>query len=376
MMEEGLRDPQKRLRVALIAPSLRYVGGQAVQADLLLRLWQNDPDVEVSLIAVDPPLPRGFEWAESIPGLRTILREPIYFLHLWRGLKDVDVAHIFSASYWSFLLAPAPAWLFAKLRGVKTLVNYRSGEARDHLERFRSSKFVLLRTDKIVAPSGYLVDVFREFGLSAVVVPNLVDLSQFRYRERKPLRPNLLCTRGFSYYYCVDVVVRAFAEVKKIYPDASLTLVGGGPLEAEVRRLVADLELSNIVFTGVASRQEIGKYYDQTDIFINASRLDNMPVSIIEAFGAGTPVVTTSPESMPYLVEHERTGLLSPIGNVHALAANVIRLLREPDFAARMARDAYQESRKYNWGVVRGQWITVYRALLPELFWKENELTR
>src|SRR5882762_1507080 len=149
MMEEGLRDPQKRLRVALIAPSLRYVGGQAVQADLLLRLWQNDPDVEVSLIAVDPPLPRGFEWAESIPGLRTILREPIYFWHLWRGLKDVDVAHIFSASYWSFLLAPAPAWLFAnikmrrrKTRGSRTLINYHSGEARDHLQRFRSAKFV------------------------------------------------------------------------------------------------------------------------------------------------------------------------------------------------------------------------------------------
>src|SRR6202521_2822831 len=101
----------RKLKIALVAPSLRYVGGQAVQADLLLRLWKNDPDVEVSLIAVDPALPRGFDWVERIPGLRTIVREPIYFLHLWRGLKDIDVAHIFAASYWSFLLAPAPAWL-------------------------------------------------------------------------------------------------------------------------------------------------------------------------------------------------------------------------------------------------------------------------
>jgi glycosyltransferase involved in cell wall biosynthesis len=367
MMQSKLPNSQRRLKVALVAPSLRYVGGQAVQADLLLRLWQNDPDVNVSLIAVDPPLPRGLSWVESIPGLRTILREPIYFLHLWRGLKDVDVAHIFSASYWSFLLAPAPAWLFAKLRGTKTLINYRSGEARDHLQRFRSGKFVLSRTDKIVTPSGYLVDVFREFGLSAAVVPNLVDLSQFRYRERNPLRPRLVCTRGFSYYYCVDVVVRAFAEVKKAYPDATLTLVGGGPLEADVRKLVGDLKLSDVVFTGVASRQEIGKYYDRADIFINASRLDNMPVSVIEAFGAGTPVVTTSPESMPYLVEHERTGLLSPVGDVQALATNAVRLLREPELAARMAGDAFQESKKYNWDVVRGQWIGVYRELLPEL---------
>jgi glycosyltransferase involved in cell wall biosynthesis len=215
-----------------------------------------------------------------------------------------------------------------------------------------------------VAPSGYLVEVFREFGLKAVVVPNLVDLSQFRYRERNPLRPHLLSTRGFWPYYCIDVVVRAFAEVKKDYPEAKLTLVGGGPLEADVRKLVADLSLSDVVFSGVASRQEIGKYYEQADIFINASRLDNMPVSVIEAFGAGTPVVTTSPESMPYLVEHERTGLLSPVGDEKALAANVIRLLRDSALALRLSRNAYQESRKYTWEVVREQWVEVYRRIV------------
>jgi len=353
-----------RLRVCIVAPSLRYVGGQAVQADLLVRLWQNDPEVEVSFLAVDPPLPRVLAWAEGIPGVRTILREPIYFWSLWRGLKDADVAHIFSASYWSFLLAPAPAWFFAKLRGKKSIVNYRSGEARDHLQRFRSGSFVLSRVDKIVAPSGYLVDVFREFGLTAVVVPNLVDLSQFHYRERGPLRPHLVCTRGFSNYYSVDVVVKAFAELKREYPEAQLDLVGGGPLERAVRKLVADLNLSGVNFAGVASRQEIGKYYDQADIFINASWLDNMPVSVIEAFASGTPVVTTSPECMPYLVEHERTGLLSPVGDERALAANVVRLLRDPPLAASLAQNAHHESQKYTWEAVREQWLNTYRGLM------------
>jgi L-malate glycosyltransferase len=354
----------KRLRVCLVAPSLRYVGGQAVQADLLVRFWQNDPDVEISFLAVDPPLPRVLAWAEGIPGLRTILREPIYFWSLWRGLKDVEVAHIFSAAYWSFLLAPAPAWFFAKVHGKKSLVNYRSGEARDHLRRFRSGKFVLSRVAKIVTPSGYLVDVFREFGLAAVVVPNLVDLSQFHYRERSPLRPHLVCTRGFSNYYSVDVVVKAFAEVKREYPAAELDLVGGGPLENDVRKLVTDLKLTGVNFIGVASRQEIGQCYDQADIFINASWLDNMPVSVIEAFAAGTPVVTTSPESIPYLVDHERTGLLSPVGDEKALAANVVRLLRDPALAASLAQNAHHESRKYTWEAVREQWLNTYRGLI------------
>lgn len=358
------RSAKKRLKVAIVAASLNYVGGQSAQADLLVRLWKDDPDVEMSFIAVDPPLPAGFSLAEGVRGLRTFLREPVYFRDLWRGLRDVDVVHIFSASYWSFLLAPAPAVLLAKLRAKKTLIHYHSGEARDHMKRFRSAPFVLSRVDEIVVPSGYLVDVFREFGLEAAIVPNLVDLSQFRYRQRDPFRPHLVCTRGFSRYYSVDVVVRAFAEVKKIYPEARLDLVGGGPLEGEIRKLVSDLKIDGANFTGVAARTEIGKYYDQADIFINASWLDNMPVSIIEAFGAGTPVVTTSPECMPYLVEHERTGLLSPVGDEKALAANVIRLLREQGLAQRLAENAHAESQKYTWDIVRGQWVEVYRGLM------------
>jgi L-malate glycosyltransferase len=370
-MSEPEPSPAKRLRVCIVAPSLRYVGGQSVQADLLLGHWQNDPDIDISFLAVDPPLPRALARAETIPGLRTILREPIYFWHLWRGLKDVDIAHIFSASYWSFLLAPAPAWLFARMktrgsktRRVQTLINYHSGEARDHVLRFRSAKFVLSRVDKIVVPSGYLLDVFREFGLPAAIVPNIVDLSQFRYRERTPLRPHLVCTRGFSTYYSVDVVVRAFVEVKKEYPEARLDLVGNGPLEGDVRKLVADLDLTGVNFTGVVSHREIGKFYNQADIFINASWLDNMPVSIIEAFAAGTPVVTTSPECMPYLVQHERTGLLSSVGDEKALAANVIRLLRDPELAARLAENAHRESQHYTWEAVRGQWLNAYRGLM------------
>lgn len=358
------RSSKKPLKVAIVAASLNYVGGQSAQADLLVRLWRDDADVEVSFIAVDPPLPAAFSSAERIRGLRTILREPVYFRDLWRGLRDVDVVHIFSASYWSFLLAPTPAAILAKLRGKKTLIHYHSGEARDHLKRFRSAPFVLLRVDEIVVPSGYLVDVFNEFGLQAAVVPNLVDLSQFLYRRRDSLRPHLVCTRGFSRYYSVDVVVRAFAEVRKMFPEARLDLVGGGPLEGEIRQLVSDLKLEGVNFAGVASRAEIGKYYDEADIFINASWLDNMPVSIIEAFGAGTPVVTTSPECMPYLVEHERTGLLSPVGDEKALAANVIRLLREPGLAQRLGENAHAESQKYTWEVVRGQWLEVYRGLM------------
>ncbi len=353
-----------RLRVAIVAASLRYVGGQSVQADLLMRAWQKDPNVEARLLPIDPVFPSVLKWAERVPLLRTLIRQPIYMLKLWRELKHVDIAHIFSASYWSFMVAPAPALLIARLRGKKVLLHYHSGEARDHLRRFRSARPILKRADRLVVPSGYLVEVFCEFGLDAQAIPNIVDLSQFSYRSRKPLRPHLVCTRGFHPYYCVDVVVRAFVEVQKAYPDAQLDLVGGGPLESEIRNLVRELNLTGVNFAGIAPHSEIGRFYDQADIFINASRLDNMPVSVLEAFASGTVVVTTEPEGMRYIVEHGRTGLLSPTGDARALAQNVIRVLNDAELAERLALNARREMERYCWPVVREQWLETYRTLV------------
>lgn len=335
-----------------------------MQAELLMRLWESDPNVEAIFVAIDPPLPAFLRKARKFRGLRTVLREPFYLVNLWRAFAGIDVAHIFASSYWSFLIAAAPAWFMGKMRGAKTLLNYHSGDSTDHLGRFRSAKFVMSRSERVVVPTPFLVDVLREFGVHATVVPNIVDVSQFRFRLRRPLRPHLICPRGFLPYYRVDIVVRAFAEIKRVCPDARLDLVGGGKLEGEIRHLVAALNLRDVRFTGVASRQQIGDCYDQADIFINASSVDAMPVSVIEAFRAGTPVVTSSPEAMPYLVDHERTGLLSPVGDEKALAANVIRLLRDEELAADIAQNAYSESGKYDWAIVRDKWLKVYRGIL------------
>ncbi len=358
---------RRKLRVAIVGPSLRYVGGQSVQADLLLRHWKADPDLQVRFIPVDPQFPAGLRWVRRIPFLRTIVRTPFYVASLWRGLANCDVAHIFSASYSSFLVAPLPAWFIARMRGKKTLINYHSGEARNHLKGSKIARAVLKRADRVVSPSGYLVDVFREFGIGAESVPNIIDFSQFTYRQRSPLRPHLVCTRGYHPYYAIDVVIKAYVQVKKQYPDAQLDLVGSGSLEGEMRRLVSDLHVSGVNFCGVASREEIGRHYDQADIFINGSRLDNMPVSVLEAFAAGTPVITTAPEGMRYLVEDGRTGLLSEVGDPGALAGNVLRILRDPDLARRLVSNAFEQLPKYHWEQVREQWLSVYRELVPQL---------
>jgi glycosyltransferase involved in cell wall biosynthesis len=225
---------------------------------------------------------------------------------------------------------------------------------------------VLNCVDKIVVPSKYLVDIFRNFDLPAEAIPNVVDSTQLRFRGRTALRPHLICTRGFHPYYCVDVVVRAFVEVQKYYPQAQLDLLGAGQTEGEIRNLVRELNLANVRFVGAVSRDEIARYYDQADIFINASRLDNMPVSILEAYAAGLPVVSTAPEGMRYVVDDGGTGLLSAVGNPRALADNVLRLLDDAHLASTLTANALKKCQQYEWPIVRRQWLDAYQSLLRD----------
>jgi L-malate glycosyltransferase len=126
------------------------------------------------------------------------------------------------------------------------------------------------------------------------------------------------------------------------------------------------LHLQNVDFAGPIAHGRIGAYYERADIFINASRLDNMPVSILEAFACGTPVVTTAAGGIRYLVEHERTGLMCEPGEWQSLAESVLRLLREGALASRIAANAYEESKKYRWESVRGEWLAAYRSAFSQ----------
>lgn len=89
-----------------------------------------------------------------------------------------------------------------------------------------------------------------------------------------------------------------------------------------------------------------------------------MPTSLIEAFAAGLPVVTTSAGGIPYIVRHEENGLLVPPGDDAELARQALRLLRDPDLAPSLTEAARAECEsRYTWPVVRNQWVGLYRRL-------------
>ena len=351
------------LEVAIVAPTLGILGGQAVQADRLLRAWSGDPDVHAWLVPVNPTPPGPLKHLLPFKGLRTIVTQITYWPTLLRRLQRADVVHVFSASYFSFLLAPLPAVLISRLLGKTVVMNYRSGEAPDHLRRSAIARGVLRSVDQNIVPSTFLQRVFAGFDIPADVIPNIVDVDRFAFRPRRPLRPRLVSTRNFEPLYNVACTLEAFSQIQHRHPDATLTLVGAGSQDAALRRMVEDRGLRNVRFAGRVAPEDIWRYYADADIYVQTPDIDNMPSSVLEAYASGCAVVSTEAGGVPAILTHETHGLLAPCGDHQTIAAHVCRLLDDAVLAERLATEARAACEAYRWPVVRKDWLSLYRAL-------------
>src|SRR3954468_1259563 len=312
---------QSRLNVAIVAPSMGILGGQAVQASRLLRSWRDDPDIHAWLVPINPVPPGPLAALTQIKYVRTLATQFCYWPSLLRELRRADVVHVFSASYFSFLLAPLPAVLIARLLGKPVVMNYRSGEAPDHLKRSAIARATLRRVEENAVPSRFLHEVFAAFGIRSEIIPNIVDVERFRFRRRERVRPRILSTRNFETLYNLPCTLRAFRVVQDRYPDATLTLVGAGSQDAAIRRVAEELKLENVTFAGRVAPDEIWRYYADADIYLQTPDIDNMPTSVLEAYASGCAVVSTNAGGVPAILTDGLNGLLVPC-NDHRAAAD------------------------------------------------------
>lgn len=352
------------LRVLIVAPSLDILGGQAVQAARLLARLREEPSLEVSFLPINPRLPGPLRKLQAIKYVRTIVTSALYWALLLARVRKYDIIHVFSASYLSFLLAPMPAILVAKLYGKKIVLNYRSGEAGDHLRRWPRTAIPTIRlVDEIAVPSGYLVDVFAQFDLAARSIFNFVDTDRFRFRERRPLRPIFLSNRNLEPLYNVGCVLRAFAIIQQHLPEARLIVAGDGSEREKLKKLSLALGLHQVEFRGRIAPEKMPELYNSADIFLNGSEIDNMPGSIIEAFASGLPVVTTDAGGIPHILIDKETGMLVRCGDYQAMAECSLRLLADEALVSEMTSRARKECGKYQWDAVKNGWLRLYREL-------------
>jgi glycosyltransferase involved in cell wall biosynthesis len=105
--------------------------------------------------------------------------------------------------------------------------------------------------------------------------------------------------------------------------------------------------------------------YHEADIYLMSPRADNMPLSILECFACGLPVVSSDAGGIPNMVQDQRTGLLFSAGDHEAMARCALRLLDEQGFAKRLAENARAECDRYTWQGIGPQWIGLYSYLAP-----------
>lgn len=344
------------IRVCLVAPAF-MTGGQAVEAQTLLRGFAEDPEVRVEIQPIDPRLP-GF--LAAIPGLRTLCRMPLYHAGLLSRILRSDVVHVFTAAFWPFMLTTTPAILYGRLLGRPVILNYRDGRARAHL-KYGVVRWILRRATVLVFPSGFLRDMFAEFGLEGQVVSNVVDTSRFVFRERAPLRPVLISSRLLEELYAVENTILAFELVRREHPDARLLILGDGDRRPALEELVRQRQIPGVEFIGRVPHGEMGKWFDKADIMVNSSRIDNMPHCLIEAFAAGLPVVTTPSGGIPYIVQDEVNGLHVPADDPEAMSAAVRRLFSDQSLARELVEQGRRESdARYSWVAAHHEWSALY----------------
>lgn len=349
-------------KIALVGEFSPPHAGMAVQAELLLDRLPNS-GLSIKQIVTNYHFKGFISWLNRVKYIRGLIRL-LLFVYQCRTIFSVDIVHIFSSSGINFYIFSAIPILISRIFNKKVVINYHGGNA----ERFFNNRQSLLSwalqgPTTLVVPSGFLQDVFSRLGHQSAIIPNVINVEQFEYRERSQFLPKILSCRNFTPVYNVACAVRVHAIIETNHPNASLVLAGDGPLRESLESLVKTLNLKNVTFLGNIPNKQMNEVYTGADIFLNTSNVDNMPNCILEAFACGLPVVSTDVGGIPFIVEDGETGLLAPANDHEKLAEHILMILENHDLAKKMVKSALLSFDSYGWQNVSHLWMKHYDTI-------------
>jgi glycosyltransferase involved in cell wall biosynthesis len=186
-------------------------------------------------------------------------------------------------------------------------------------------------------------------------MPNPVDTDEFapcspeRRRELRarfgiePSAPAIIFTGRLAPEKELPSLIRAFAAVRRDVPDATLVLVGDGPVRSQLEMLAAGLSLADAVrFTGRQTGAEVREWLQASDVFALVSSNEGLPCSLLEAMSVGLPSVISDIPANVQLVENEVHGLDAALGSPDHIAGALNRLLGDAPLRARLGAAARQ----------------------------------
>lgn len=357
---------EKLTKICIVSPFPPPFGGMAIQAEKLASNLEKS-GFEIIKVPTNSTIQQPFSFLASTPFVRTCINLIVFLYHLDKALKEVELVYFFSGFMNFFLWITIPAIALIKFRGKKIILSARGGNARSFFKRQGIiAKPFVKRIDAVTTPSGFLRDVFIDcFKIRATVVPNFADLNQFTFRSRKKFDPKFLVTRNLEPSYDVQTIIKAFKIISEKYNDASLGIVGDGSLRQELEKLVNELKLTkNIIFYGQVKHTQIQAIYNNYDIFLNSSKVDNLPGSILEAFACGLPVISTNAGGIPYMVKDGVSGLLVEIGDSVAMAEKMRYILVNPDKGNHLVKSGLEELKIYSWKNIKQKLLPIFERVI------------
>ncbi|MFD1513228.1 glycosyltransferase [Halomarina rubra] len=153
--------------------------------------------------------------------------------------------------------------------------------------------------------------------------------------------------------------VEALAALRERGVSFTAALVGGGPLEAEVRRAVADRGLDDVVNVPGWANDPV-EYYRDARVYVLTSEREMLPLSLVEAMLVGVPSVVPAVGAIPDVVDDGENGLLVADRTPAAYADAIERLLTDETERAEMARAATDVESRLSFEAVGETWAEVF----------------
>jgi L-malate glycosyltransferase len=233
--------------------------------------------------------------------------------------------------------------------------------------------FSINESDAITAVSQNLRDeTYRTFEIckDIQVIYNFVDVTRFRKRPidafRKVIAPKgekiLLHTSNFRKVKRVQDVVLIFAEVSKQIP-CKLLFVGDGPERATAENLCRELNIfDDMRFVG--RQDQMAEILAVADLFILPSEYESFGLAALEAMAAGVPVISSNAGGLPEINVDGKTGFLCKVGDVDAMSARSIEILKDEDLLSTFKANAAEHAKQFDIHKIVPQYETLYNSFL------------
>lgn len=332
-------------KVLIIANYQPSVGGISVQVDLLHKYLNSEGNYQVMIY--------------SLKG--SIVKRIFLILKLFFFVRKFDLLHVHACSDRGFLPAMVGACV-GKIYRKRIILTYHGGGADAFFARkIKLVRKTLRKFDSVIVLSGYLKKIFDTYNLPCIVIPNIAEFNANLYKSKTKIEPKYISVRHLRELYNVKCILKAFEIVKKEIPFATLTILGDGDQKEMLQHWVNEHNLKDVIFVGAVPHNKMNEYLLQNDIFLSAPKTDNMPMSILEAYNAGTLVISSNVGGVPYILKDNETGMLFESDNAEELAIKMIQAVQSKQRSIEMIHSAYQSLDMYKWENIRVKLLEVYK---------------